>query len=151
VWLITLANLRGVRESGTLFAIPTYGFIVCILALIVVGLSRCLLAACPQAVVPSDHVALGAASGVSLFVILHAFSSGSTALTGVEAISNGVPAFRRPQAHNAATTLGIMGGIAVTMFLGISFLARAGHAIPSGSKSVVAEIAQGVFGGGFLY
>jgi amino acid transporter len=148
--LITLANLRGVRESGTLFAIPTYGFIVSIFVLVVTGLVRC-TTGCPQAVVPVEHIPLGAASGLSLFVILHAFSSGSTALTGVEAISNGVPAFRRPQSKNAADTLAVMGVIAVTMFLGISFLARAGHAIPSDAKSVVAEIADGVFGGGIPY
>jgi amino acid transporter len=148
--LITLANLRGVRESGTLFAIPTYGFIVSIFVLVVTGLVRC-TTGCPQAVVPADHIPLGAASAATLFVILHAFSSGSTALTGVEAISNGVPAFRRPQSRNAAETLAIMGAIAVTMFIGISFLARAGHAVPSDAKSVVAEIADGVFGGGIPY
>ena len=150
ILLITLANLRGVRESGTLFAIPTYGFILSIAALLVTGLVKC-IGGCPQAVIPSDTIHLGAATGASLFVILHAFSSGSTALTGVEAISNGVPAFRRPQARNAAATLGIMGAISVTMFLGISFLAHVGHAIPSESKSVVAEIAEGVFGGGTPY
>lgn len=148
--LITLANLRGVRESGTLFAIPTYGFILSIFVLLLTGLVKC-IGGCPQAVIPPNTIPLGAASGLSLFVILHAFSSGSTALTGVEAISNGVPAFRRPQARNAASTLAIMGAIAVTMFLGISLLARVGHAIPSDSKSVVAEIADGVFGGGLPY
>jgi amino acid transporter len=151
VVLITLANLRGVRESGTLFAIPTYGFIASILVLIVVGVGKCLLSSCPAAAVPPHHVALGAASTVGLFVILHAFSSGSTALTGVEAISNGVPAFRRPQARNASATLAIMGTIAVTMFVGISFLARMGHAVPSQTRSVVAEIAHGEFGGGFPF
>jgi amino acid transporter len=148
ILLITLANLRGVRESGTLFAIPTYGFIVSIFVLILVGLARC-FTGCAQAVNPPETIAVGAAGTVSLFVVLHAFSSGSTALTGVEAISNGVPAFRRPQAKNAAATLGIM--VAVTMFLGISLLARVGHAIPSESKSVVAEIADGVFGGGLPF
>jgi amino acid transporter len=148
--LITLANLRGVRESGTLFAIPTYGFILAIFVLIITGLVKC-IGGCPQAVIPPEHIPLGAAGSISLFIVLHAFSSGSTALTGVEAISNGVPAFRRPQAKNAAATLGIMGAIAVTMFLGISLLARVGHAIPSDSKSVVAEIADGVFGGGIPY
>ena len=149
--LITLANLRGVRESGTLFAIPTYGFIVSIFALIVTGLTRCALSGCPQAVVPAEHVALGTAVSVGLFVKLHAFSSGSTALTGVEAISNGVPAFRRPQSKNAAQTLGIMGAISVAMFLGISFLASRAHPIPSDVRSVVAQIAEGVFGGGSMY
>jgi amino acid transporter len=151
VLLITLANLRGVRESGTLFAIPTYGFIASIYALILTGLVRCIDGGCPQAVVPTSHFAVGTASAVGLFVVLHAFSSGSTALTGVEAISNGVPAFRRPQARNAAQTLAIMGAIAVTMFVGISFLASRAHPLPSETKSVVAQIADGVFHGGSLY
>jgi amino acid transporter len=150
--LITLANLRGVRESGTLFAIPTYGFITAISILLIAGLSRCVFSGCPAAVLPNDVIPLGSAgAGISLFVVLHAFSSGSTALTGVEAISNGVPAFRRPQARNAAATLAVMGVISISMFLGISFLAQNGHAIPSDSKSVVAQIADGVFGGGFPF
>jgi amino acid transporter len=151
VALITLANLRGVRESGTLFAIPTYGFIASIFALIVTGLVRCVAGGCPQAVVPADHFAVGTASAVGVFVILHAFASGSTALTGVEAISNGVPAFRRPQARNAAQTLAIMGAIAVTMFIGISFLASRAFPLPSETKSVVAQVADGVFHGGLPY
>jgi hypothetical protein len=91
------------------------------------------------------------AGPIGLFVILRAFSSGSTALTGVEAISNGVPAFRRPQAKNAADTLAIMGTIAITMFLGISFLASRMHVIVSDERSVVAQIAHAVFGGGFFF
>jgi amino acid transporter len=148
--LITLANLRGVKESGTVFAIPTYGFILSIFALIATGLFRCLTSECVPAVV-KNPLPIGTLPAVGLFVVLHAFSSGSTALTGVEAISNGVPAFRRPQAKNAAETLGIMGAVAVTMFLGISFLALKGHPLPSNDKSVVAQIADGVFHGGFMY
>jgi amino acid transporter len=151
VVLITLANLRGVRESGTLFAVPTYGFILSIFILVATGLAKCALVGCAQAVAPAAHLPIGLAGGVSLFVILHAFSSGSTALTGVEAISDGVLAFRRPQARNAAATLAIMGAISVTMFLGISFLAQHAHPLPSPTKSVVAQIADGVFHGGFLY
>ncbi|HEX9235654.1 MAG TPA: APC family permease [Actinomycetota bacterium] len=152
VILITLANLRGVKESGTVFAVPTYGFILAIFLTVLTGLARCVLSACPRAVLPADHMALGSATAsVGLFVILHAFSSGSTALTGVEAISNGVPAFRRPQSKNAAATLGMMGVVAVSMFLGISFLAFRAHPIPSDTKSVVAQIADGVFHGGVLY
>src|SRR5207245_8130339 len=127
------------RESGTLFAIPTYGFILSIYILVMVGLVRC-IGGCAQAVLPPSRelLAIAALPAAGLFVILHAFSSGSTALTGVEAISNGVPAFRRPQAKNAAETLGMMGAIAVTMFLGISFLALKAHPLPSEAKSVVA-------------
>jgi amino acid transporter len=151
VAFITLANLRGVRESGILFAIPTYGFVLSIYALLVSGFVRCVTGGCPAAVVPADHIAVGVAASVSLFILLHAFSSGATALTGVEAIADGVPAFRRPQAKNAATTLAIMGFFSVSMFLGISFLASRGHPIPSESKSVVAQLAEGVFHGGFMF
>jgi amino acid transporter len=149
--LITLANLRGVRESGTVFAVPTYGFILSIVVLVGTGLVQCAFGGCPQAVAPSQTFPAGAAASVGLFVILHAFSSGSTALTGVEAISNGVPAFRRPQAKNAAETLAIMGVIAVSMFLGISYLAHASHAVPAETKSVIAQIADGVFNHGFMF
>ncbi len=103
VLLLTLANLRGVKEAGSVFAVPTYAFVASVLVMIGLGLFRC-LSGCPVAepLEPAQHLAT-AAGPISLFVILHAFSSGSTALTGVEAISNGVPAFRRPQADNAAT------------------------------------------------
>jgi amino acid transporter len=151
VLLITLANLRGVRESGTLFAFPTYAFIASIVTMIGVGLVRC-LGGCPSAEPIAPAVDLARVAGpIGLFVILRAFSSGSTALTGVEAISNGVPAFRRPQAKNAADTLAMMGTIAITMFLGISFLASRMHVTVSDERSVVAQIAHTVFGGGFFF
>jgi amino acid transporter len=151
VAFITLANLRGVRESGTLFAIPTYSFVLAIFVLLATGLVRCVTGECPQAVPPEHPVALGTASSVGLFMILRAFSSGSTALTGVEAISNGVPAFRRPKARNAAETLALMGVLAISMFLGISFLASQAGVIPSHDQSVVSQIARAVFGEGFLF
>jgi amino acid transporter len=149
VVLITVANLRGVRESGTLFAVPTYAFIISILVMLAVGLLRC-VGGCPtaQPLPPAPGVALGVGT-VGVYGILRAFSSGSTALTGVEAISNGVPAFRRPQARNAAETLATMAVIAITMFLGISFLASRMHVTVSDQRSVVAQIAHTVFGGGF--
>ncbi len=152
VLLITLANLRGVREAGTLFAIPTYGFIVCVFVMAVVGLVRC-VGGCP----PAEHIesipGLAATAGtVSLWFLLRAFSSGSTALTGVEAISNGVPAFRRPQAHNASMTLAIMGAIAIAMFLSISWLATHIPGITvSEQRSVLGQIAHTVFGGGVVF
>ena len=149
VALITLANLRGVRESGTLFAVPTYAFILSVFVMLVVGLTRC-VGGCPQAAAVPELADLArVAAPLSLFTILRAFASGSTALTGVEAISNGVPAFRRPQARNAAETLTLMGLISVTMFLGISFLATHMGVTVSGERSVVAQIAHTVFGGGF--
>jgi amino acid transporter len=150
VWLVTIANLRGARESGTLFAVPTYGFVVSILVLIVLGFVQC-LGGCPttEAVEPISNAAT-TANAIGLFVILRAFSSGATALTGVEAISNGVPAFRRPQEKNAAETLAIMGVIAITMFVGISWLSVHVHGtVASDVRSIPAQIAWAVFGGGF--
>jgi amino acid transporter len=149
VVLITLANLRGVKEAGTIFAIPTYCFIVSIVVMVGTGIAKC-AGGCPVSHLPAgihpDDLATGVGA-ISLFVILRAFSSGATALTGVEAISNGVPAFRRPQAKNASETLAIMGGIAVAMFLGISFLTTHIHGITiSPDRSVVAQIAAAVFG-----
>ena len=151
--VIVLVNLRGVRESGLAFALPTYAFVAAMFALVGVGLAKSLLGETPHAVVP-DPVASGAGT-VTLFVLLRAFSSGSTALTGVEAIANGVNAFRRPHGKNAATTLSILGVIAITLFLGVSYLAVHEHARPSGSASVVSQIARATFPAGsttsFLY
>ncbi len=147
VAFITLMNLRGTKESGTLFAIPTYGFVASILVLIGIGFVKC-LGGCPS-VLPEPHQmeATAAVAGVTVFVLLKAFSQGATALTGVEAISNGVPAFKRPQAKNAAATLAIMGTIAVTMFLGISYLVTHIHGVvASEQQSAVAQIAIAVFG-----
>ena len=148
VGFITVMNLRGTKESGTLFAIPTYGFTVAILSLIAFGIVDC-ATGCPSVGVEVEplHEAATVAGAVGLFTILKAFSLGATALTGVEAISNGVPAFRPPQARNAATTLAVMGAIAITMFLGISWLAtHVGGVIASEERSVVAQIAIAVFG-----
>jgi amino acid transporter len=150
--LITIANLRGVKESGTLFAIPTYAFVFSVLAMVAIGVTRCTVGTCPQATSPGA-VAPGLKS-LSLFLILRAFASGSTALTGVEAIANGVPAFRgrRPadQANNAASTLGALGLIAITMFVGITWLAIHVHARP-GDTSVVSQVARAIFGKGFMF
>ena len=99
ILLITLLNLRGVKEAGTLFAVPTYGFVIAVFVTLFVGAVRC-LGGCPVA--ESADLPLPAIHALTLFVLLRAFSSGSTALTGVEAIADGVQAFRRPQARNAA-------------------------------------------------
>jgi amino acid transporter len=149
VFLVTFANLRGQRESGTLFAIPTYGFVATIGVMILVGLAKC-ATSCPTTAhvepAPAVTTAVGA---VSLYVILRAFASGATALTGVEAISNGVQAFRRPSARNAATTLLAMGVMSISMYLGISWLAvHIGGVTFSEERTVVAQIANAVFGGG---
>jgi amino acid transporter len=141
--VIVLANLRGVRESGLLFALPTYAFIAAIVAVDAVGIVQYATGHLHRAVVPSP-IAAGTGA-VTLFILLRAFSSGSTALTGVEAIANGVNAFRHPQGKNAAKTLAILGVTAIAMFLGVSFLAVHVHAAPSNTASVVSQIARAVF------
>jgi amino acid transporter len=126
VAIVVLLNLRGLRESGIAFAIPTYAFILGIVGMIVVGVFRLLtgteLAAASSAYEIEPELDQLGTLGI-VFLGLRAFASGCTALTGVEAISNGVPAFRKPKPKNAATTLALMGGIAVTMFAGVTFLA----------------------------
>lgn len=150
VAFVTLMNLRGTKESGTLFAIPTYGFVISIYAMLATGFVKC-LGGCPLAESAGTH--LEPEHTLTLFLILKAFSAGTTALTGVEAISNGVPAFRYPQSKNAATTLGIMGAMSISMFLGISWLANQTQVVytEESARTVVAQIANAVFGGGFMF
>jgi amino acid transporter len=143
VLMLTLVNLRGVRESGILFAIPTYAFVAAMYAMIGTGIGKCLAGSCAQAVAP-DPIAAGAGA-VGVLVVLRAFSSGASALTGVEAISNGVSAFRPPQGKNAAKTLVVMGVMAISLFIGVSYLAVHMHARPSNSVSVISEIARATF------
>jgi amino acid transporter len=153
LFLIVLVNLRGVRESGILFALPTYAFVTAIGALVVAGLIELATGHSHRAVVP--HALPVGTGAVTLFVLLRAFSSGSTALTGVEAIANGVNAFRHPQGKNAAKTLAVLGVMAIGMFVGVSYLAVRVHALPSSTNSVVSQIARSVFPagsvGGFMY
>jgi amino acid transporter len=149
--LVSLANLRGVREAGTLFAIPTYGFVAIVYVTLIAGLAAC-LDGCPRAATAGLH--LEAEHSLTLFLILRAFSSGSTALTGVEAIADGVQAFRRPQSKNAATTLAAMGALTIGMFLGITVLARALEvrvAEDFVGKSVLAQIGETIFHGGLMF
>ena len=153
VGLITVANLRGAKEAGKLFAIPTYGFVAIVGFTLFWGLVRCLGSECPEAA--TADAPIEATRSLSLFLVLRAFSSGATALTGVEAIADGVQAFRRPQARNAAATLAVMGAMSIPMFLGISFLTRAlGVRITeevAGAKSVLAQIGETVFSGGAMF
>ena len=147
--LITVVNLRGVREAGTFFAFPTYGFVAIVLFTVALGFIKC-VGGCPTAATSS--LPLEPEAELTLFLLLKAFASGATALTGVEAIADGVPAFRRPQAKNAAATLAIMAGIGIAMFLGITLLAsllhvRVTHEIAA-SRSVLAQIGQTIFGDG---
>jgi amino acid transporter len=141
--LLTIANLRGVRESGILFAVPTYAFVIAMYALVATGVGKCAFGTCPQAEVP-DPVAAGVGAAGAL-VVIRAFASGAVALTGVEAISNGVGAFRPPRGRNAAQTLLILGVISITLFLGVSYLAVEMGARPSESVSLVSEIARATF------
>ena len=150
--LIAIANLRGVRESGLLFAVPTYGFVACVYLILLTGLVRC-LGECPEAATSDEPLA--AAQGLTLVLLLRALTQGSSALTGVEAIADGVQAFRRPQGKNAAATLAVMAAISVTMFLGITVMARVlevrvTHEIAE-TRSVLSQIAQTVFGRGALF
>jgi amino acid transporter len=144
--LIMVVNLRGVRESGLTFALPTYLFIVSMLVMIGVGVTRCAVGTCTMAHTPNPlPPGVGA---LTIFLVLKAFASGASALTGVEAIANGVNAFKRPQAKNAARTLGVLGVVAITMFLGVSYLAVHLHARPSSTDSVVSQVARAVFPAG---
>jgi amino acid transporter len=149
VVVITVVNLRGVRESGIAFAVPTYGFIAAYVVLIAVGAAKCTVGTCPHAVAP--HPIAAGAGAVTLFVLLRAFASGSAALTGVEAISNGVSAFRHPQAKNAAKTLFALGVVAITFFMGVSWLTVRMHARPSETASVVSQLARGIFPSGTAF
>ncbi len=162
--ILTAMNLRGVREAGVAFAIPTYAFVVGIMAMVIWGAVRVFLlgdtisaeSADYQLLEEGDHL-----TGFALvFLVLRAFSSGSAALTGVEAISNGVPAFRKPKSRNAASTLLAMGLLAIVMFLGLIMLATVTRAkiaedparqlldAPAGyeQKTLVAQLADAVFG-----
>jgi len=144
-----LGNLRGVRECGRMFAAPTYFFIVSILSMIAVGAWRYFTGTLEPAAPPDAPLALGAGGVAALgaFRILTAFSNGCTALTGVEAVSNGVPAFRPPESRNAASTLVTMAVMSVTMFIGITLLAHAYGILPSETETVVSQIARNTFGG----
>jgi hypothetical protein len=151
--LIAVGNLRGIRESGTLFAVPTYFFILAMSATIVVGLIKVLAGDAPGSLLheapPKEQVA--ATQGLTLFLILKAFSSGSAAMTGIEAISNGVPAFKAPESRNARTTLTAMAGILLFLFLGITFLASRYGFVPNEDETIVSQLGREVLGKNALY
>ncbi len=145
---IALANLRGVRESGKLFAAPTYFFVASIYGLVGYGLLATTFDWLPEA--PYQPHARGL-HDVGLFLFLRAYSAGCTALTGVEAVSNGVPALKPPEGRNAQVVMTALGVISITMFLGITYLAFDLGIVPGGEETVVSKIAHRVFGGGVLY
>ena len=146
--LIATANLRGIRESGALFALPTYLFVASFLCMLSYGYVRWLLGwevpPPPQRVAEGQHA-------ITTFFLLRAFAQGCTALTGVEAVSDGVPAFKPPEARNARIVLAWLGLILVTLFMGITFLSRHYHLTPQPEETVVSQLARQIFGGGLLY
>ena len=153
VAFITVINLRGVKESGAAFAIPSYFFIVIMFITVGMGLFRFFSGSLGSVVDPPAIEHFGEAiSGITAFILLHAFSSGTTALTGVEAISNGTTAFKEPRSRNASITLVWMAFILGFLFIGISFLAKEVLAVPSESETVISQLARTVFNGqGLLY
>ena len=148
VVLIALGNLRGVRESARLFAAPTYFFVVSILGMVGYGLLAAIFNWLPEAPFEPHPPGL---EGIGLFLLLRAYAAGCTALTGVEAVSNGVQALRPPEGRNAATVMTWLGVLSIVMFLGITYLAYDFGIVPGGDETVVSKIARRVFGGGVLY
>jgi amino acid transporter len=148
VAVVSIANLRGIRESGKLFAAPTYLFIVSLGALVTWGVIGAVFDLLPEAPYQAHPPGL---EGVGLFLILRAFASGCAALTGVEAVSDGVPAFKAPEAHNARVVLSWLGVILILLFLGMTYLAYDLGIVPREHETVVSQIARHVFGGGFVY
>ncbi|MEI6514068.1 MAG: APC family permease, partial [bacterium] len=159
--MITWANLRGVRESGAIFALPTYSFIVGIFIMLGVAFWKFVIMgqtpAIPHNISPAEILPTvsKAVEPITLFFLLRAFSAGCTALTGIEAISDGVAAFRKPESRNAAITLGAMGSLLVVMFLGISWLANFLHIMPITEgphyQTVLSQIARATLDSGGLY
>jgi amino acid transporter len=147
VAMIALANIRGVRESGRLFAVPTYFFIVSFAVLLAGGVYR-FMTGTLESMPPPD---LAASQSLTWFLVLRAFSSGCTAMTGTEAISNGIRAFKPPESRNAALTLGWMAAILAVLFMGITVLAWSLHVVPTESETVVSQIARRLFGTGLMY
>lgn len=161
VFLVALMNLRGVRESGALFAPPTYAFVLSLYTLVAVGLFKVFTGqVTPMVTDPSSYaIQFSAAEGqpikeihqLGIFLILRAFSSGCVALTGTEAIADGVPAFKPPESRNAAVTITIMAAVLGTLTLGITYLANAYQVFPAPHETVVSQIARSVFGRGWFW
>jgi amino acid transporter len=151
VGFVMLVNLRGVKESGLVFALPTYFFVAMMYLTVGVGLLR-IWSGTLHPLTDAPPLEIETTRAFGLFLLLHAFSSGTTAVTGVEAISNGIPAFKQPRSHNAGITLLWMAGILGTLFLAISYLAGPIGAVPSERETVISQLARAVFDGrGILY
>ncbi|MCE5252946.1 MAG: APC family permease [Actinomycetia bacterium] len=147
--LVTIANLRGVRESGRFFSIPTYAFVLLCGGLVIVGLIRWRMGDLELRPVPAGTTALEGAA--LLWIVLRAFSGGCSAMTGTEAISNAVPAFKPPESKNASITLGVMAAILAFLLLGVTALSQILHIVPQDGTTVLGEIGHVVYGGGFFY
>ena len=147
--LMTIVNLRGVKESGRIFAIPTYFFLTIMFLMLGMGFFRYATGSLGlvEGVEAMRHSVL---EPLTLFLILRAFSSGCAALTGIEAISNGITAFRQPRSHNAATTLLWMSGILITLFLGITFLGHQISVQPSEVETIISQLGRTIFGDGSI-
>jgi len=149
--LMVIGNLRGVRESSRIFSIPTYAFIAAIIALIVAGLLKHFSGSYVDVPSPSlSHVSFGTGA-VTVFLLLRAFSSGCSAVTGVEAISNAVPNFAPPSQENAKTAYLMLAAAVLTTFGGVAYLAKIYHAVPNPQLTVIAQITLDVFGKGFMF
>src|SRR4029079_18168476 len=144
--LITIGNLRGLREAGNIFALPTYLFLFGALLMIAIGTFRIVVLGEGQGYTTVVEQSGHAIEAVSVILILRAFASGAVALTGVEAIATGVPAFKPPESRNAATTLGVMAVLLAVLFVGITFLASGFGVVPDDQRTVIAQVAGHVFG-----
>jgi amino acid transporter len=149
IGFMMLMNLRGVKESGTAFAFPTYFFVLMSSITVSIGLYKSLTGT----LLPVEGVEMikHTVEPLTLFLILRAFSSGCTALTGVEAISNGITAFKEPRSKNASATMIYMGFILGFLFLGITYISVQIHAIPSESETIISQIGRAIYGNGLFY
>ncbi len=147
--LIAIANLRGVSESARFFAVPTYLFVLLCGGMVIVGFIR--LATGGLHPVPLDPTTTGIQGAALLWIVLRAFSGGCSAMTGTEAISNAVPAFKPPESRNASMTLGIMAAILGFLMLGVTGLTQITHILPRADSTVLGSLGHAVFGGGFFY
>jgi amino acid transporter len=146
VLLLMIGNLRGIRESSRIFGIPAYAFILAIISMLIVGFAKV-----KAGYVPPEPAIKSIGEPITTILLLRAFSSGCTALTGVEAVSNAVPNFKEPSQKNAKVVLGLLGIISFIIFGGTSFLATLYHAVPNFNTTVVSQIAYQVFGKTFMY
>jgi amino acid transporter len=149
IGVVMTINLRGIRESGRLFAVPTYAFLLTTLGLIGIGFVRSVLGDTPHVSVAPAVVPV---ESLGVLLLMRAFADGCSAITGVEAVSNGVPAFKPPEWRNARTTLTVMGILVATMFLGLSWLAGVAGALPAANgETVISQVGRAVYGTGPIY